>query len=300
MDSRCGWRCLEGLHSSTGGVFLLASLYFSTQNLAVQTASLSAVKEGQVTDRFTKAIEQLGAVSSSGTIKLEVRLGAIYALERIARDSERDNWPIMEVLTAYVRENSARKRPHQGAETFIRNPTPDDQPTNVVLPGFWEKPHLRVDIQAIFTVLSRHERMYDAGHSLDLHAANLSGASLRAVKYSSANCGDYAGVANLVNADLRGVDLSFADITYADLRGADLRGAFLYMVDIRHATLAGADLRLANLNGVHLDDTDLRGVNLRGTDLRNTYLGQDAINKALGSKETQLREGLQKPAHWLK
>jgi hypothetical protein len=33
-----------------------------------------------------------------------VRLGGIYALERIARDSESDHWAVMEVLTAFVRE----------------------------------------------------------------------------------------------------------------------------------------------------------------------------------------------------
>ena len=57
-------------------------------------------QEGQITDRFTRAIEQLGAE------QLQVRLGGIYALERIARDSPGDHWPIMEVLTAFVRENA--------------------------------------------------------------------------------------------------------------------------------------------------------------------------------------------------
>src|SRR3982751_6161439 len=41
--------------------------------------------------------------TKGGGPNLEVRLGAIYALERIPRDSERDHWPIMEVLCAYVR-----------------------------------------------------------------------------------------------------------------------------------------------------------------------------------------------------
>jgi hypothetical protein len=37
---------------------------------------------------------------------LEVRLGTIYALERIAEDSERDHIPIMETLCAYIRQNA--------------------------------------------------------------------------------------------------------------------------------------------------------------------------------------------------
>jgi hypothetical protein len=98
-----------------GGVFLLAGLYSSVQTFNLQ-------REGQITDRFTKAIEQLGAVNAEGKPKLEMRLGAIYALERIAQDSERDHWPIMEVLMAYMRgESSSPKDPaHVGKQTFAK------------------------------------------------------------------------------------------------------------------------------------------------------------------------------------
>ena len=53
-----------------------------------------------MTDRYTKAIEQLGSD------KLDVRIGGIYALERVARDSARDHPTVMEVLTAFIREHS--------------------------------------------------------------------------------------------------------------------------------------------------------------------------------------------------
>ena len=76
---------------------------------------------------FTKAVEQLGAVrdikkkvemkdangvptgmSEETSVKAntEVRLGAIYALEKLARDDLAMHWPIMETLCAYVRENA--------------------------------------------------------------------------------------------------------------------------------------------------------------------------------------------------
>ena len=38
-------------------------------------------REGQITERFTRAIDQLGSAHP------EVRLGGIYALERTAKDS---------------------------------------------------------------------------------------------------------------------------------------------------------------------------------------------------------------------
>src|SRR5215203_1214970 len=69
--------------------------------------TLRITEQGQITERFTRAIDQLGAMDDKGKPKLEIRLGGIYALERIARDSpERDYSTVMEVLMAYVRENA--------------------------------------------------------------------------------------------------------------------------------------------------------------------------------------------------
>src|SRR5215207_273613 len=69
---------------------------------------LRQAEQGQITERFTRAIEQLGETNSNGEPKLELRLGGIYALERIAKDSpERDYSTVMEVLTAYVRQNGS-------------------------------------------------------------------------------------------------------------------------------------------------------------------------------------------------
>src|SRR5215204_7190423 len=72
---------------------------------------LRQAEQGQITERFTRAIDQLGSE------KLEIRLGGIYALERIARDSpEKDYSTVMEVLTAYVRQNSPQaSEPSEGS-----------------------------------------------------------------------------------------------------------------------------------------------------------------------------------------
>jgi hypothetical protein len=123
----------------------------------------TTAEQGLITDRITKAVEQLGAEktvkrrefkptykidkqtkkrildqdgkpeiatnSDSSEIgeyesveetlpNLEVRLGAIYALERIAQDSERDHIPIMETLCAYIRENSHWREPTESPHSL--------------------------------------------------------------------------------------------------------------------------------------------------------------------------------------
>ena len=71
--------------------------------LAEATAqkNLDHLESSKITERFSKAIELLGNKES-----LDVRIGAIYALERIARDSQPDHWTVMEVLTAFIREHA--------------------------------------------------------------------------------------------------------------------------------------------------------------------------------------------------
>lgn len=81
------------------GVTVAIGSYIAWENLKVN-------REGQITERFTRAIDQLGASDNDGNPKIEIRLGGIYALERIANDSDRDYQVIMETITAYVRQNS--------------------------------------------------------------------------------------------------------------------------------------------------------------------------------------------------
>ena len=84
-----------------GGFALLIGLCFTWR-------TTRSTEDGRITDRFSKAVEQLGASNNEGKKQLEPRLGGIYALERIARDSQRDRWPIIEILSAYVRANAPR------------------------------------------------------------------------------------------------------------------------------------------------------------------------------------------------
>ena len=79
-------------------MFAVGALIFTARNYTLS-------REGQVTERYSNAIEQLGSDSS------DVCAGGIYALERLARDSARDHATVMEVLTAFVREQSHKQRP---------------------------------------------------------------------------------------------------------------------------------------------------------------------------------------------
>jgi hypothetical protein len=181
-----------------------------TQASAQETLRLT--EQGQITERFTRAIEQLGATADKGNKKLEIRLGGIYALERIAWDSpERDYSTVVEVLTAYVRENTPRTPGlSEGSSEAVstQNEATGEADEGMKQPAAPEPRRPTADIQAILDVLRRAQDRVPEEYrtSLDLREANLQGA-------------------NLERANLQGAELQGANLQGADLQGADLQGA---------------------------------------------------------------------------
>ena len=111
-------KLLLGLAGLIGAPFVIwrVTIAARANRIAADTAKENSriAQENLYTTLLTKAVEQLGAtreekVSAKGDdgkieteIKTvpntEVRLGAIYALEKLARDYEPLHWPIMEIL----------------------------------------------------------------------------------------------------------------------------------------------------------------------------------------------------------
>jgi uncharacterized protein YjbI with pentapeptide repeats len=258
-----------------GGAVLIAGLFFAWENLDVAqknikitqetaTENQEIAREGQITDRFTKAIAQLG---EQGPEKLAVRLGGIYALERITKESEKDHWPIMEILTAYVRETAPRPpKPPKDAQPSKGDQSPREEP-----PTTQEErpPRPATDIQAILTVLGRRTQTYGNGEKqyLNLTKTDLRGAHLAGAQLQGA---DLAG-AQLQGANLRDAQLQKAVLWDAQLQGADLTGAELEKADLRGAQLQGARL-VAELQGAVLEDAQLQGAWLVGAWLQGAHL----------------------------
>ncbi len=89
---------------------LAAGLAIAGASLMRHFAQTDADRQRRIIESFSKAIEQLGSD------KLEVRLGGIYALVRISQESPRDDWTVVENLTAFVRERPQRTEAERAAK----------------------------------------------------------------------------------------------------------------------------------------------------------------------------------------
>ena len=158
-----------------------------------------------------------------GSDRLDVRLGAIDALERIMIDSARDHPAIVELLAAFVRECAP-------AATSGPDLDAGGQPER--------HPRPPADSQAAVTVLARRPAGRTERGRVNLAGAHLAGANLSCADLTLADL----GCANLARATLAGSNLTLVNLTLADLTGADLTGADLTDADLTEAALDGADL----------------------------------------------------------
>jgi uncharacterized protein YjbI with pentapeptide repeats len=272
-DARQGVRTAS-LALLAGAVAVVGALYTARTYELNRKSSLAARRRDrkahaldatrQVTERFTRAVDQLGSE------KLDVRLGGIYALERIARDSKGDHPQIVELLSAFIREHASLTERPEDTE------------------GQQDAPSLTTDVQAALTVLGRRKIKYDRQSIPSVHLAYtyLRGAVLIDGHFERAGFrGAYLQGAR--GASLRRVHLKEAHLREAHLEGAglseaDMEGAILIGAYLENARLDGANLRGANLTNAHLDGAALRGADLRGADCRGARFG------AADLRETQL------------
>ena len=166
-----------------------ATLIFTLLRTWINERTTRVTEQGLITDRINAAVASLGADKTVKAIEdgkeytrpnIEVRVGAILALERIAKRSPDVHIQIMEILCAYIRENTKEEL---------------------------EKP--REDIQRALTVIGRRSEKaisMEPWGLINLRSAYLVRADLRG--------------ARLPNAQLSGTQLNRANLFDAKLNGA--------------------------------------------------------------------------------
>ncbi|MFD9699479.1 pentapeptide repeat-containing protein [Lentzea sp. NPDC059081] len=186
-------------------------------------------KDGQITDRFSRAVEYL----ANGHV--DVRIGGLYVLERIAKDSPQDRRFVQFTIGSFLRN---------------RSPWPE-QPMK---PVDHDLPWLRLrapDVQVAIEILAQTPANRDAPPLL------LSRADLRSV--------------HLEGRHLSGAFIRRSNLARARLQGTRMDGCDLRATDLREANLVGAGLRKASLRSAHLEGADLRDADLSETDLRGAH-----------------------------
>jgi uncharacterized protein YjbI with pentapeptide repeats len=230
--------------SSIGTVATIVGGFFVFWNIRLTQTRL-------ITERFSKAVEQLASD------KIEIRLGAIYSLERLAKDSPKDHCSIMQVLASFIKENSpletVRKR---GLIQDILSSSSNDL-NNVDRPQ-----KIRTDIQAALTVIGRRNDEYDALidtkkglHILEMSNTNLSQSTLIRLSFQCT----WFSESSFEESEFANVD--FVDANFAE---TNFKNSKFRRVNLRDANLRGANLERATFYGTNFKGAILQGANVRG------------------------------------
>ncbi len=260
--------------------------------------------ERLVTDRYVKAVELLEANDKDGNQKMSVRSGGIYSLERIAKDSPRDHWTIIEVLTTYIQQESLATKAIE-SPACMEKPLANRDEKCLKLVEEWVRDNkVSLDIQATLTVIGRRETQYDCyqnqswwerlSQRLKTFPAKVyelnEGLNQRLKTFPAKVYGLNKGLdqwlktfpAKLQRKEEGGkvserqcdnqFQLSSSKLIGAKLFEADLRGAYLRWAYLRWAYLRWAYLRWAYLRWAYLREAKLVGADLSGADLRDADL----------------------------
>lgn len=236
-----------------------------------------ADRERRITEGFSKAVEQLASD------KIELRLGGIYTLERISRESPNDYWTVMETLTAFVREHA--RWTESDSAVVAQSMVCFYQPMAAERPVSGPP----TDIAAVLSVIVRRSKENQRTEKQKSWRFDLAGTDLRRADLSGANLEG----ANLIGAHLERAHLSDAQLEDAWLVDAHLERASLLGAHLERANLSGAHLEGAYLAGAHLDDALLQEAHLEGADLHRAMgLVASQLTDAYGDAKTSLPESL--------
>lgn len=241
-----------------GGIAIGIGLYYTWRRVTIAENELKVSQEGQITERFTRAVDQLGAINQLGNPAIEIRLGGIYALEGIANESKEYYSQIIEILTAYVRMNSYIKEEDYKNLDFeeLSNRAYLDSDTRLK-----DSP----EIQAIVTVISRRKNFLGVGefNGLEfqktyLRAANFTGTTTNKI---------YTFKRSDREVHLEGAFFYQADLIGADFERAQLNGANFHNTYLTRAYFMNANLQGAKIEWSHLERASFEGANLEGASL---------------------------------
>lgn len=218
-------------------------------------------REGQMTDRYATAIELISAG------ELTKRLGGIYALERIMRDSPKDHETIVEVLAAFVREHAPRPQQDLQAESEREYaPMPEH-------------------VQAALTVLGRRPARNES-FAVNLLNTDLRGLVLPNARLSGANLsGAFMEYADLSGAELSGAQMERCHLENSNLSGAIMTQAILKKARLYQATFDATEMNKARLNYAIVRNSSfahasMRGVNLHSAEIIRTNLDRADLTNA--------------------
>ena len=209
----------------------------------------NTAQQGLLNERYQKGAEMLGSEV------LSVRLGGIYALQRLAEEwPEQYHIQIMRLFCAFVRLPT-RDQTLESGQAAIEPGTllgiRQDVETIMQAIGSRAKSRIALERKAAFMLDLR---------GVDLPTAQFLNADLSNAMFHHSNLSSV----HFENTDLTDSFLSYSDLSQAQFHNVNFTGTLLLSANLSGAMLQDADLSRRNFHNANLSGTNLHRANLSG------------------------------------
>lgn len=222
-----GLKLATGIGAATAGLLAWGRLDLSREEHRLD-------EQSKRDERFARAVELLGSDKGS------VRLGALYALEALAKDGY-DHQTVYDIVTAFARSNSPGRNEVGTVETVIGLERVDDMQGDV-LPVFDSSDLTTDDFEAAIKICLRCQSAWKV-------RLNLQGVE----------------IANRTISDLQLADFAGARFSDCRFEGGTLSGVSFVSASLTRCRFIDASLQDSRFDGAVLTSCAFRRVQVVGT-----------------------------------
>ena len=264
-----GWLTSESNAATIGNVALVVggvvAILLAMWRSRVAERQTDTAQQGLLNERYQQGAQMLGSEV------LSVRLGGIFALQRLAHEHpERYHVQIMRLLCAFVR--------HPTGDPSLA-PAPVDTKSG-------PPSGIRQDVEAVVTVICSRDQLRIELELREEFRPDLRGAELRGAQFGDADLsGAMLHHSSLAGANFWNTDLSRAYLNYADLSGARFynvkcSSTSFWSANLSDALLQDANLSRGSFHGANLSRGNLGGANLSGAILQDAIIANAWLERA--------------------
>jgi hypothetical protein len=161
---------------AVGGLVVLFGAWATWRQLRVSQDGLRATQDGYITDRFSRAVDQLGSE------KLDVRIGGLHALWRISEESPRDREAAISIQAAFLRT-------HIPWPPTAADAPAADVPIDELAPLEVRAPDVQIALTGLGVLCEHHTQAWVDLGATDLRRADCDGLWLNGVNLPGLRAG---------------------------------------------------------------------------------------------------------------
>lgn len=232
-------------------------IYLAYQRSLVADKQQRLAERGQITDRYSKAVEQLGNMDN-----VSVRIGGLYALQKVAKDSEEDLPTVQQVIANFIRHPPYQKEWAQMEEKIKNGSRQYDE--------YIDCPDIYVAFEVFHSFQAQNlpSLKRTKFKFFDLRQINFSDLDFEESVFSTCYI-EHGNLqyCNLDSSSFKDCDLSFSNFSQSSISFCHFLNCTLQGSELSNTFIGWTSFVSSNLEETYLDNSDLSSTSFMGSNI---------------------------------